>query len=113
MISKSVLQTHKFAEQIAHKVLQQQLYYTNNGKQAIIFVLIGVLGSGKTEFTKGLAMALHIKTQILSPTFLIMRKYNNFYHLDCYRLLPHPDDTLETLAFNEIINDPKNIVVIE
>lgn len=113
MISKSVWQTHKLADKIAKDILNKRLYYTNNRRQAVIVLLIGSLGTGKTEFTKGLAKALHIKAKILSPTFLIMRKYNHFYHLDCYRLLPRPEETLKALAIDEVVNNSQNIVVIE
>ncbi len=60
-----------------------------------------------------MAKSLRIKDTVLSPTFLIMRKYDNLYHLDCYRLLPKPDKALEELAISEIIDDSKNIVIFE
>ena len=114
-------------------------YFTNNAKQtqklgsnfakesllrtprngALVFGLSGDLGSGKTTFLQGFAKGLGVKEKVLSPTFVIMKKFpisekglfENFYHIDCYRLLGEKD--LGELGFNEIISNPKNIVAIE
>ncbi|WP_414691956.1 tRNA (adenosine(37)-N6)-threonylcarbamoyltransferase complex ATPase subunit type 1 TsaE [Paucilactobacillus kaifaensis] len=55
-----------------------------------VLVLDGDLGAGKTTFTKGLAAGLGIKTVIKSPTFTIIREYQDgrlpLYHMDVYRL---------------------------
>ena len=91
--------------------------------RAAIFALQGDLGSGKTTFVQGFAEGLGIKEKILSPTFVILKKFKitkpesrsskfkNLYHIDCYRL----DGPAEILAlgFEEIIHNPDNIVVIE
>lgn len=88
------------------------------GKQAIILGLIGELGSGKTTFLKGFAKGLGIKEKILSPTFIIMKRFSishsffrNFYHFDCYRI-EKPKELL-ILGFEKIISDPKNIICLE
>ncbi|MBN2268415.1 MAG: tRNA (adenosine(37)-N6)-threonylcarbamoyltransferase complex ATPase subunit type 1 TsaE [Acholeplasmataceae bacterium] len=58
----------------------------------VVILLDGDLGSGKTTFTKGLALGLGIETIVNSPTFTIMKKYQSkdrlrtLYHLDLYRL---------------------------
>jgi tRNA threonylcarbamoyladenosine biosynthesis protein TsaE len=55
----------------------------------MIICLEGDLGSGKTVFTKGLAMGLGIEETITSPTFNIIKEYNGelpLYHMDVYRL---------------------------
>ncbi|PWF99455.1 tRNA (adenosine(37)-N6)-threonylcarbamoyltransferase complex ATPase subunit type 1 TsaE [Levilactobacillus bambusae] len=55
-----------------------------------VILLDGDLGAGKTTFTKGLARGLHIKRNIKSPTFTIIREYQEgrlpLYHMDIYRL---------------------------
>ncbi|KRO08232.1 ATP-binding protein [Paucilactobacillus hokkaidonensis] len=55
-----------------------------------VVVLDGDLGAGKTTFTKGLALGLGIHTVIKSPTFTIIREYQEgrlpLYHMDVYRL---------------------------
>jgi len=55
-----------------------------------IITLTGDLGAGKTTFTSGVAKALNIKEDILSPTFNILKCYFDakipLYHIDAYRL---------------------------
>ena len=50
-----------------------------------VIVLSGDLGAGKTTFTKGLALGLDIDETIKSPTFTIIREYQNgrlpLYHI--------------------------------
>lgn len=106
-----------------------------NSKKAIIIALMGDLGSGKTTFAQGFGKAMGIKEKILSPTFVVMKKFQTatnslqltgknckpkalncklksyFYHIDCYRIKDKQE--LLTLGFEEIISDNKNIVLIE
>lgn len=55
-----------------------------------VILLDGDLGAGKTTFTKGLAEGLGIVHNIKSPTFTIIREYQQgrlpLYHMDVYRL---------------------------
>ncbi len=90
------------------------------GRGALILSLEGDLGGGKTTFLQGFAKGLGIKEKILSPTFVIMRKskiknqkskFNNFYHIDCYRI-QKPKEILD-LGWKEIIKNPRNIVAVE
>jgi len=59
-------------------------------KAGQVFCLDGDLGVGKTVFTKGLAQGLGIEEPIQSPTFTIVREYEEgrlpFYHFDVYRI---------------------------
>ena len=80
-------------------------------KNALVFGLSGELGAGKTTFIQGLAKALGVKERILSPTFVIMKHFNNFYHIDCYRI--NKPAELKELDLEEILKNPKNIIVIE
>ena len=56
----------------------------------LIICLDGELGAGKTMFTKGIAQALGIKEVITSPTFNIIKEYEDgempLYHMDVYRI---------------------------
>jgi len=55
----------------------------------MVICLNGDLGSGKTIFTKGFAVALGIEDNITSPTFNIIKEYPGeltLYHMDVYRL---------------------------
>jgi tRNA threonylcarbamoyladenosine biosynthesis protein TsaE len=53
-------------------------------------VLTGDLGAGKTTLTKGIAVGLGIDQMIKSPTYTIIREYNEgrlpLYHMDIYRV---------------------------
>jgi tRNA threonylcarbamoyladenosine biosynthesis protein TsaE len=56
-----------------------------------VVALVGVLGSGKTWLTKGLALGLEISsdTVITSPSFALLNEYRGrclLYHMDAYRL---------------------------
>jgi tRNA threonylcarbamoyladenosine biosynthesis protein TsaE len=55
-----------------------------------IFCLNGDLGVGKTVFTQGFAAGLGIKEPVDSPTFTIMKQYDDgrlpLNHFDVYRI---------------------------
>lgn len=55
-----------------------------------VVLLEGNLGAGKTTFTKGLAKGLGITRIIKSPTYTLIREYDEgrlpLYHMDVYRL---------------------------
>ena len=120
--TNSIGETQKLGENLA-----RQLYLRQIKKSAVILGLQGGLGGGKTTFLQGLAKGLGIKEKILSPTFIIYKKFKihgrrqnwrsstlmpeYFYHFDCYRL-KGAKDILE-LGWAEIIQNPKNIVAVE
>lgn len=80
-------------------------------KKHRIFALQGDLGSGKTTLVQGLAKQFGIKQRITSPTFVIMKRYGNFYHIDCYRV--NNSKELIDLGFKDIVSKKNNIVCIE
>ena len=99
-------------------LLGEILKKSKHRRSSVILGLCGPLGSGKTIFIKGLAKGLGIKKKILSPTFVIVKNYKlktknwqTLYHFDCYRI-KDPKEILN-LGFAQIVNDCKNIVVIE
>lgn len=55
-----------------------------------VILLAGPLGSGKTAFTGGLADGLFVDEPVVSPSFVIMRRYESGFlpliHIDVYRL---------------------------
>ena len=112
-ITNNSFETVLFGEKIAKQVLKN----TKN-KKAQILALYGDLGAGKTTFLQGFAKGLGVKEHILSPTFVIFKKFkiqdssfNLFYHIDCYRLKDSKD--LLGLGFEEFSSNPKNIIAIE
>lgn len=115
-------QTKKLGERLSKKILK-----IGPKKSAFVIGLMGNLGGGKTTFLQGFTRGLGIKEKILSPTFIIFRKYKipawpagrqntkykiqNLYHFDCYRI-KKPKEILD-LGFKKIIQNPKDIVAIE
>lgn len=82
-----------------------------------LVLLRGDLGAGKTTMVKGIAEAFHAASQedVTSPTFTLIHEYRaqemSVYHIDLYRI-----DTpreLATLGLDELINDERNLVLIE
>lgn len=95
------------------KLLGKKLGQSLKGK--FFLALYGNLGGGKTTFVQGLALGLGIKKRIISPTFIIIRKYeikkDNFYHVDLYRI----DDlkSLGSIGLEEIIDEENSIIAVE
>lgn len=80
-----------------------------------VLLLFGNLGAGKTTFLQGFAKGLGIEKRIISPTFIIIRRYalseKTFYHIDLYRT--QTEDNLKGLALPEILQEKDAIVAIE
>lgn len=55
-----------------------------------VIILTGDLGAGKTTITKGIAQGLGVKRMVKSPTYTIIREYEEgrlpLYHMDVYRI---------------------------
>ena len=87
IISKSPKESAKIAEKLLLKV------DFDNTHKAIIFLLRGELGGGKTVFAKSIGKTLGVKKIITSPTFIIFNQYlakfgniEKFLHFDLYRI---------------------------
>ncbi len=111
--SHSASQTRQLGEKAARRILAE-----GRGGAARVIALTGELGGGKTTFVQGFARGLRITERVLSPTFVILKKFevaasefSFFYHLDCYRIQGKKD--ILALGFQEIISEPGNIVVVE
>lgn len=77
----------------------------------MIICLDGELGSGKTVFTKGFAGAMGIEDNITSPTFTIIKEYEDelpLYHMDVYRL----DGITDGIGIEDYFNKG-GVVIIE
>jgi len=83
-----------------------------------ILALSGDLGSGKTVFTKGLALQLGIKETITSPTFILMKIYplpsglsfRYLAHFDLYRL---KEKEINYQEFTDYLGKEDGVCVIE
>ena len=76
--------------------------------------LQGELGSGKTNFVKGVARGLGIRDEVHSPTFILANEYRGgrlpLFHIDAYRV----KDAIEAQGFG--LDDYLNgdgVVVVE
>jgi tRNA threonylcarbamoyladenosine biosynthesis protein TsaE len=109
-ITKSAAETQKLAHELASTLKE-------DGTKRNVIALIGDLGSGKTTFVQGLAKSLGIVVRLVSPTFILMRRYQMkkgmLYHLDAYRIDQNVQEEVENLGLSEIWDDKENIVVIE
>lgn len=112
LVVKSPQETKNLAKTLCLK------HWNSLQKQPLVFLLIGDLGSGKTQFCKGIGEFLQIKTPITSPTYTLEKEYQYdrhnlsglFLHLDTWRL--------QNLAELDLLNlpnrlKPKNIIAIE
>lgn len=104
-------------KQLARR-LSQQFIEHGPTSQALVLALTGGLGSGKTTFVKSFARELGVREKVLSPTFVILKKFEipetefeTLYHIDCYRI--EEPQQLSELNFREIVEDQSNLVVIE
>ena len=101
VITNSVDETHDLGKRIAEF-----------SKANMVFLFNGDLGAGKTTLTQGIAKGLGVKRIVTSPTFNILKIYNDgrmpLYHIDAYRL----EGCHQDLGFDEFLDDD-GITVIE
>lgn len=66
-----------------------------------VLILSGDLGAGKTTLSKSIAKGLGIQQMIKSPTYTLIREYDEgrlpFYHMDVYRI----DGDVEGMGLEE------------
>ncbi|NQV87953.1 MAG: tRNA (adenosine(37)-N6)-threonylcarbamoyltransferase complex ATPase subunit type 1 TsaE [Parcubacteria group bacterium] len=110
IVSKSLEETCQIAKDFAEKLSTSQ--------KATVLGFYGDLGSGKTTFTQNLALALGITETVTSPTFVIEKiyklkdqKFTHLIHIDAYRI--EKSSEMLHLGWQEIIDDSKNLIVIE
>lgn len=87
------------------------------GEQAVsgqVFCFFGDLGVGKTIFSQGFAKGLGIQEIVNSPTFTIVKVYEEgrlpLYHFDVYRI--GDVDEMEEIGYQEMI-DGDGVCLIE
>ncbi len=111
-ISKSLKETEVLAVALLNELLIEA-----RGAKVLLFK--GNLGAGKTTFTQGLAKALGIKAKIISPTFILEKKYpiknhkdfDQLIHIDAYRF--ETEDETKVLRLEEDLSNKRNLIIIE
>lgn len=78
------------------------------GEQAVpgqVFCFFGDLGVGKTIFSQGFAKGLGVDDIVNSPTFTIVKEYDDgrlpLYHFDVYRI--GDVDEMEEIGYDEMV----------
>lgn len=79
-----------------------------------VLALIGELGTGKTALTRYIAKGLGISERISSPTFTVVKQYEDgrlpMYHFDVYRV--SDEDELFNIGIDEFFFG-KGVCVVE
>jgi tRNA threonylcarbamoyladenosine biosynthesis protein TsaE len=79
-----------------------------------VLALTGELGTGKTQFVKGIVAGLGSSDEVTSPTFTLLHEYRGgqlpVYHFDFYRL-NSPDEALAIGLDDYLFGD--GVAVIE
>jgi len=112
LISRSEEETKKIAGTLMLK------YWDEIKEKGLVIGLDGVLGAGKTIFTKGVAEFLQISETITSPTYSYIEEYDyerhrvkgRLYHIDLWKI--ESEEELERLEIEKLIA-PNNVIVIE
>jgi L-threonylcarbamoyladenylate synthase len=110
-ISNSVEDTIELGKRFIKELIKDQ------SSRSIILCLEGELGTGKTQFTKGVASYLGVKEEVISPTYNYCREYNvkkynieKLFHIDAYKFYEQED--LIDIGFLEMINT-RSVIAIE
>jgi tRNA threonylcarbamoyladenosine biosynthesis protein TsaE len=88
--------------------------YAAGLKENDIAAFYGELGSGKTQFIKGICSSLGVKEIVNSPTFIIVNEYVSskgmkIFHFDFYRM--KSSEEVMDIGFEDYLN--KGLILIE
>lgn len=79
LLSHSVEETHQIGKRLAQLLLPGD-----------VLLMLGDMGAGKSELTRGIARGLGVMGYVTSPTFTILQVHSDgrmpLYHYDWYRL---------------------------
>lgn len=107
----SAAETQDFGAQLAKRL-----------SPGVVVCLYGDLGAGKTTLVQGIAKGLRIKKRLISPTFILARKYllkakglrlkaKYLWHIDLYRLQNISE--AKAIGIEELLADQTSILLIE
>jgi tRNA threonylcarbamoyladenosine biosynthesis protein TsaE len=86
---------------------------------AVLVTFSGDLGAGKTTLIQEIARQFGIQDTVISPTYVIMKKYDisqggkfeNLIHIDAYRI--ESEDEIGNIGWNEYMANSKNLIFVE
>ena len=109
--------TREFTTNSAEETIELGRKLAAEWRPPKLVLLRGDLGAGKTTMVKGIAEAFDAASpdDVTSPTFTLIHEYRgpevSVYHIDLYRI--ETPRELDTLGLDELINDERNLVLIE
>ena len=113
IITESEHETEKEAKRFIGLVEKNK-----NTEIATVIALFGDLGSGKTVFVKGISAELGVKERVISPTFVIERRYkvehptiSTLIHIDAYRL--ESSSSLLAIDWRNTVREKSNLICLE
>ena len=116
-LSKSATETKAIAARLARKIFSSKKPLKN----AVVIVLKGELGAGKTTFAQGFIGACVTRKKVQSPTFVLVKRFliskkhslplRNIFHIDAYRLKNGKEAM--PLRLHELFSDPTALILIE
>jgi tRNA threonylcarbamoyladenosine biosynthesis protein TsaE len=77
--------------------------FAKNLRRGDVVALYGDLGSGKTQFVKGVCQAFGTHTHVTSPSFVMLNRYYGIYK-DSGEILIFHFDLYRIRSFNEIFD---------
>ncbi len=110
------LSAHTFSDQETQNFGSTAMlrYLDDTLENCVVFLLSGELGTGKTQFSKGIAKQLKIPQLIKSPTYNILNEYlkekGKFVHIDTWKV--YSWDEFKSIGFERYVQK-KNVVAIE
>jgi len=114
MKNKIITRSEEETKKLGGRLWEENKKYL--GKKTVVFALVGPMGVGKTQFTKGLAKAMGVVEEVVSPTFNLEISYSSpglgasLDHFDAWRLQDGAE--LENLGLSGKIHD-KSVLVVE
>lgn len=111
----TLVDTAQLAEELV-SLVSENAQHGVVGAQAIL--LSGTLGTGKTTLSQAIAKKLGVTENVISPTFILMKRYEttndlikNLVHIDAYRL--ENKGEMSRLEWEELITQNNTLILLE
>ncbi|NQV12447.1 tRNA (adenosine(37)-N6)-threonylcarbamoyltransferase complex transferase subunit TsaD [Candidatus Uhrbacteria bacterium] len=118
--SPSTSGAQRFETSSVHEMHEVAMNLVGDLIKAHVVLLKGDLGSGKTTFAQGVALAFGENKPVRSPTFTLVNEYpvhndkiDRIVHVDLYRLDKLDAEESRNLGLEVFLNDPRSLVLIE